>query len=188
MEADTAFPVGSIDEYILVHSHSLPDWTMEQHPYAYRFDWGLDGLRALAPIGGRGHHCRYVAVHLGGLRGVGRWGHRAAARFHDEAAADYACGRTTRSSPDVAKTALVAVATDLLSIRPGTRIVLPSPNGSALAFEAQRLGARRVLAGSLRNASVTANYARTVAGNGAIAVIAAGERWQGHVGPVRFSG
>lgn len=56
----------------------------------------------------------------------------------------------------------------------GTRIVLPSPNGSELTVEAQTLG-RIVLTGCFRNCRAVAKYA---AGLGAsIAVIPAGERW-----------
>ena len=77
--------------------------------------------------------------------------------------------------------------TDLLSAQPGQRIVLPSPNGSALAFAAQEHGAGHVLAGCLRNATAVAVAARRLAGrgNGVIAVLAAGERWHGTTGPLR---
>jgi 2-phosphosulfolactate phosphatase len=50
----------------------------------------------------------------------------------------------------------------------GTRIVLPSPNGSQLSFLASDWG--KVFAASLRNASAVA--ARLRAGSGPIAVIA----------------
>ena len=65
----------------------------------------------------------------------------------------------------------------------------PSPNGSALAFAARRLGARHLLAGCIRNATATARHARRLAaeGNGVIAVIAAGERWGTADGPVRHA-
>ena len=52
--------------------------------------------------------------------------------------------------------------------------MLPSPNGSQLAFLAAESG--EVFAGSLRNASAVA--ARLRARGGPVAVIAAGERWK----------
>jgi 2-phosphosulfolactate phosphatase len=61
----------------------------------------------------------------------------------------------------------------LLEIPPGSRLVLPSPNGSAISSAAAS-GGHQVVAGCLRNASAV-----TAAGRDAdhIGVIAAGERW-----------
>ncbi len=75
--------------------------------------------------------------------------------------------------------------TDLLRLARGTRLVLPSPNGAALALAAAEHGARHVLAGCLRNATAVATAAAALAGGGPIAVIAAGERWRGATGPLR---
>jgi 2-phosphosulfolactate phosphatase len=60
------------------------------------------------------------------------------------------------------------------TIEPGTRLVLPSPNGARLC-EAARGSDATLLVGSLRNASAVAAAA---AGLGTpVAVVAAGERW-----------
>jgi 2-phosphosulfolactate phosphatase len=59
-------------------------------------------------------------------------------------------------------------------IAAGTRIVLPSPNGSELSFLAAASGAT-VVAGCLRNAAAVAEAASAMRGQAA--VIAAGERW-----------
>jgi 2-phosphosulfolactate phosphatase len=56
---------------------------------------------------------------------------------------------------------------------PGERIVLPSPNGSSLSFEARRYG--RVIAGCFRNRSAIASFVSTDLYP--VAVVAAGERW-----------
>jgi 2-phosphosulfolactate phosphatase len=62
----------------------------------------------------------------------------------------------------------------LLKAPPGLRLVLPSPNGSAIA-QAARSGAVRVVAGSLRNAAAVAAWAQGCGTE--IAVIPAGEQW-----------
>ena len=61
----------------------------------------------------------------------------------------------------------------LIAAQPGTRLVLPSPNGAT---------PRRVVVGCLRNASAVAN---AVAVEETVAVIAAGERWGGASGSLR---
>jgi 2-phosphosulfolactate phosphatase len=65
--------------------------------------------------------------------------------------------------------------TSLLSVPPGTRLVLPSPNGATLVLLAAERGAA-VFAGCLRNAAATAAACRALGGS--VAVIAAGERWR----------
>jgi 2-phosphosulfolactate phosphatase len=73
--------------------------------------------------------------------------------------------------------------TDLLAVPPGTRLVLPSPNGSALSSRAASLGVE-VIAGSLRNATaVGRRLAQHLGAAGRVAVIAAGERWPTGPGP-----
>jgi 2-phosphosulfolactate phosphatase len=62
----------------------------------------------------------------------------------------------------------------LTRIEPGTRLVLPSPNGAALSLLAGSLG-HTVVAGCIRNAAAVAEGLTTA---GTIAVIAAGERWE----------
>lgn len=58
-----------------------------------------------------------------------------------------------------------------------SRVVLPSPNGSAISFALAKTGSS-VVAASLRNASAVAAHLAPVLRAGAVcAVIAAGERW-----------
>ena len=157
----------------------------DQAAFAYRFDWGPNGLRTLAPTVDvvvvvdvlRFTTSVSAAVESGCVVFPYRWA--------DEGAADYAAahgavlaGFREHGGPSLSPT-------DLLTLDAGTRLVLPSPNGSTLAFGARQFGARHVLAGCLRNAAVTARAALELAEGGSIAVIAAGERWHGATGPLR---
>jgi 2-phosphosulfolactate phosphatase len=67
-------------------------------------------------------------------------------------------------------------AISLCAIEAGTKLVLPSPNGSAISAAARSVP---VLAGCLRNARAVANRAAALAQGAAVAVIPAGERWPG---------
>lgn len=62
----------------------------------------------------------------------------------------------------------------LVSIERGFKLVLPSPNGSAISAVGHN---NHVLAGCLRNAKAVADAAMKLAGGQPIAVIPAGERW-----------
>jgi 2-phosphosulfolactate phosphatase len=62
----------------------------------------------------------------------------------------------------------------LLQLAPGSRLLLPSPNGSALSA---MVGSGAAFAGCLRNASAVATAAARAGRR--IAVIAAGEHWPG---------
>jgi 2-phosphosulfolactate phosphatase len=145
----------------------------DQSPSDVRFEWGELGLRALAE-----HASVFVIVDV----------------LSFSTCVAVACARGATVFPYLwkdervtafaaAQGALVASArradgyslspASLASIPAGTRLVLPSPNGSSLSFIAA--GSGHVLAGSLRNASAVAARARAL--GGPVAVIAAGERW-----------
>ncbi len=64
------------------------------------------------------------------------------------------------------------------ALPPGARLVLPSPNGARCVRAAYDCRVTYVIVGCLRNARAVAAFARAHAGRkGAVAVIAAGERW-----------
>ena len=85
--------------------------------------------------------------------------------------------------------AVDAVAVDLVELPAGTRLVLPSPNGSALSFAARRAGARAVLAGCLRNAQAVAapRPPPPVSASGSWPWSPRVERWRGQTGSLRPS-
>ena len=63
----------------------------------------------------------------------------------------------------------------LKNMAPGTRLVLPSPNGSRLSLMG---GRATVFSGCLRNAGAVARAALSAADGGDVAVVPAGERWR----------
>ncbi|MEO0492314.1 MAG: 2-phosphosulfolactate phosphatase [Actinomycetota bacterium] len=67
----------------------------------------------------------------------------------------------------------------------GTRLVLPSPNGSALLSGAADAGADTVVAACLRNGAAVGAWFADL--DVSVAVIAAGERWKGATGPMRVA-
>lgn len=106
-------------------------------------------------------------------------------RWNDDGAPGYAVANHAVLAGRREEGALSLSPTDLLTAPAGTRLVLPSPNGSTLAFIARELGVHHVLAGCIRNATATAQVARALSGGGAIGVIAAGERWYHEGAPLR---
>ncbi|MCU1392502.1 MAG: putative lipoprotein [Ilumatobacteraceae bacterium] len=149
-----------------------------QGAFSFRFDWGLAGLRALAPTVDvvvivdvlRFSTAVTAALESGSTVLPHPW--------HDDGATEYAASRGALLAGDRGAGGPSLSPTDLLTRPPGERIVLPSPNGATLSFAARELGARRVIAGCLRNASAVARHIVNHFGSRAdVAVIAAGERW-----------
>lgn len=165
---------------------AVPAFT-DQTPDDLRCEWGGEGVAALAP------HADAVVivdvlsfttcVSVATARGAtvypfGRYRHDSAATYAAELNADLAAhrGRETPQQPY----SLSPVS--LTTIPANTRIVLPSPNGSTLAFLAAAYRVP-VFAGCLRNASATAALAVTC--GPCVALIPAGERWGVRDGPLR---
>lgn len=155
---------------------SAPPHFADQSGFAYRFDWGPEGLAALAPACDvivvvdvlRFTSAVSAAVEAGAEVLPFVWRDERAAAFAEDRGAVLA-GRRELGEPSLSPT-------DLRSLPAGTRLVLPSPNGSTIAFEAIAHGVPFVLAGCLRNATATARRALALAHGGAVGVIAAGER------------
>jgi 2-phosphosulfolactate phosphatase len=131
-----------------------------QGGYAWRFDWGPPGLRALAPVVDA-----IVIVDV--------------LRF--TTAVSVAVDGGSSVVPAVPGADGVTAGPWALSPRwvgehpAGSRLVLSSVNGGALARGASEAGARVVVAGCLRNASAVAR-ALLESGTTTVGVIAAGER------------
>ena len=153
----------------------------DQHSYDIKLEWGLQGLKAIA------HTCQCIVVVdvMSFSTCVSIATDRGATIFpfpwKDERAVPYGAE----------KNALVASIkrrfgdsgyslspNSLTEIPQGTRLVLPSPNGSTCVFAAKDLGVS-VAVGCLRNAAATADYCKQF---NSIGVIACGEQWAGHGG------
>jgi 2-phosphosulfolactate phosphatase len=163
-------------------------------PSDVRFGWGLAGAAALAPSSS----CLVVVDVLSFSTSVtvaAEAGTRVyPCAWRDEAAAEFA--RSHHAQLAVGRRAISAarpwsLSPAALRRAPFTeRLVLPSPNGSAICASAAAAGGEAtVIAGCLRNASAVGRYLREhgflrgrylPGGHGApgpVTVIAAGERW-----------
>ncbi len=148
-----------------------------------QFEWGTNGLERLGP-GAAGivivDVLRFttavsVAVDRGATVLPYRWA--------DDGAETYAAQHNAflagadPGEPGRVRWSLSPV--DLARLRAGTRLVLPSPNGSELAYRVRTHAPHAaVLAGCLRNASAVARAVAASLPDGPVAVIAAGERWE----------
>lgn len=131
-----------------------------QDGFSYRFEWGVDGLDAVVD------GCAAVVV-VDVLR------FSTAASLVTELG-----GRVELSDdPDDLRLGSADLRRTVLA-DPLTPVKLWSPNGRSVAVAARGRGVA-VFAGCFRNASATATAAAQVANGSPIAVIAAGERWDG---------
>jgi len=146
----------------------------DQQEFDIRCEWGEHGIAALAPISEviiiidvlSFSTSVDVAVTQGAMVFPYRW--------RDDTAQTYAMSvGALLADPGRHLSRYSLSPASLTRIPKGTRIVLPSPNGSALTVAAKPT---RVLAGCLRNAGAVAAVAQTYGRK--IAVIPAGERWK----------
>jgi 2-phosphosulfolactate phosphatase len=147
----------------------------DQSKFDIRCEWGLPGIRL---VGGSADvliivdalsfsTCVDVAVSRGARVFPFRW--------KDESARDYATRLSAELAAPRGQTGKFSLSpVSMRNAIEGTRIVLPSPNGSELTMEAEAAG-RIVLTGCFRNCQAVAKYA--AARGKTTAVIAAGERW-----------
>jgi 2-phosphosulfolactate phosphatase len=163
----------------------LADAGRRQDRWDVRVDWALDGLRAVAPGAGSVVVVDVLRFTTAVSVAVGRG---AEVLPYVWAVGDAAQAFAVAEKAELAGLredgAWSLSPTDLAAVTEGTRLVLPSPNGSALAFAAdEEAPGVAVLAGCLRNAAAVAAVAAGYPGP--VAVVAAGERWGGALGPLR---
>lgn len=162
-------------------------------PYAQtaasvRFDWGLPGALAIAD----GAAVVVIvdvlsfttALSVAADAGVEVFPYR----FRDASAASFAAAKRAVLAVGRTEAGTAGVSLSPLSVRAATaeggalaergRLVLPSPNGSAIARALSERGAT-VVGACLRNASAVALWVQRHAAGLPVAVVAAGERWPG---------
>lgn len=109
-----------------------------------------------------------VAVGRGAIVYPFAHGDRTAARAYAASIGAVCAGRRDEQGPSLSPRSL-------MNLTAGTRLVLPSPNGSQLTLSC---GERPTFAGCLRNSRAVADAAAETASNdGPILIVAAGERW-----------
>jgi len=140
-------------------------------------EWGTQGLRMLS------EHCDAVviidvlsfstSVTVAVARGASVWPHAGTERAEELAraiGATLARGRNTREGRTLSPASL-------LGVQQGERLVMPSPNGSALSH-ASLMSGLTVVAGSLRNAAAVASW--LTVHNEHVGLVPAGEQWPDH--------
>jgi 2-phosphosulfolactate phosphatase len=147
----------------------------DQSKFNVRCEWGLQGVRLV----GREADVVIIVDVLSFSTSVDVATSRGAKvfpyRWNDGRAREYAIGQNAELACPRGKSSQFSLSpASMRNAVEGSRIVLPSPNGSELTVEAAALG-RNVLTGCFRNCRTLAKYAATLGGT--IAVIAAGERW-----------
>jgi 2-phosphosulfolactate phosphatase len=148
----------------------------DQAEFNIRCEWGLEGLERLAP------ECDITiivdvlsfstSVEVATSRGAAVY----PSLWRDEKAAEYARSLGALIAGLDRSQGYTLSPTSLLSIPPGTRLVLPSPNGATLSLAS---GAIATFTGCLRNAQAVAEAAQKSGER--ILVVPAGERWPGNL-------
>ncbi|MUG98836.1 hypothetical protein F7734_43705 [Scytonema sp. UIC 10036] len=145
----------------------------DQAEFDLRCEWGAQGVSQLAPISDvivivdilSFSTSVEVATNNGAIIYPYQW--------RDNSAVDYAWSvQAELSKGRLAKEGYSLSPASLMKIPPGTKLVVPSPNGSSLTL---LTGKTPTIAGSLRNYKAVAQFAQSYGRR--IATIPAGEKW-----------
>jgi len=154
-----------------------------QQEFDIRLEWGIKGVEELAPISDviiivdvlSFSTCVDIATQNGAIIYPYRW--------KDDSAIEYAKTLNAELADFKRKytDGFSLSPTSLLNIKPQTKLVLPSPNGSTLCLST---GNTPTLCGSLRNAKAVAILAKKFGDK--ISIIASGEQWEDQTLRVAF--
>lgn len=144
----------------------------QQSLYRVRLEWGLSGLAAITQDDPTVIVVDVLSFSTAASVALSRGASVLPYPWSDERAPEYARrqGALLAGPRGTSEYSLSPASLGRLPL--GSRIVLPSPNGSAICFGSS---ASRVLTGCLRNRASVVQLARSL--ERPIAVIAAGERW-----------
>jgi 2-phosphosulfolactate phosphatase len=149
-----------------------------QSNYAIRCEWGLRGVEKLAP------ECDVIVI-IDTLSfstcidvAVSRGALVLPYRFKDHTVTEFAISQNAIAAGLRKAGGYSLSPASFINVEPGTRVVLPSPNGATLSLATK---GKPTLAGCLRNAQSIARAAMRLGKR--IGVIPAGERW--HDGTLR---
>lgn len=147
----------------------------DQHDFSTRLEWGQTGVQILAGSADLVVIVDVLSFSTAVSVAVERGAMVFPFRFRDATAEHHARSvGATLANPGREGSGPSLSPASLLALRPGERLVLPSPNGATCSALAAEIGAV-VVAGCLRNASAVGRFAAARAGT--TAIIAAGERW-----------
>jgi 2-phosphosulfolactate phosphatase len=144
-----------------------------QTAFEIRFEWGEQGVSQLAPISDAVIIVDVMSFSSAVSIAIAHNARVYPYRYKDHSAAAYAesVGAILAGPRSDGRYSLSPAS--LMDLSPGSRIVLPSPNGATLSLAT---GQTATFAGCLRNAQAVAQAALSCGPR--IAVIACGERWQ----------
>lgn len=157
-----------------------------QSEFNIKLEWGLPGIEQLAPLSDAIIIVDILSYSACVDIAVSNEAIIYPYKYKDESAIEYAkiigaeLADRNRNSSGYTLSPL-----SLINIPSGTKLVLPSPNGSTLSLATGNIP---TICGGLRNAKAVAEYARSIGKN--ISVIPAGERWQEQFlsgGSIRFA-
>lgn len=146
--------------------------TFSQSGYEVRCEWGLQGLKAIGPISDVIVIVDILSFTTSVEIATARGGVVFPYPLKGESAAIFAASVHAEVASARRGEGFSLSPASLTGLPAGSRLVLPSPNGAALAFS---LDHRIVLAACLRNATAVARAAARLGST--IGVIAAGEQW-----------
>ncbi len=152
-----------------------------QSEFDLRCEWGHQGINQLVPISDvviivdilSFSTAVEIATNNGAIIFPYRWKDSSAVDYAKSIKAELATNRTSTTGYSLSPKSLTTIST-------GTKLVLPSPNGSSLTL---LFGKIPTLAGCLRNCEAVARFAQKYGSK--IAVIPAGEKWEN--GSLRFA-
>jgi 2-phosphosulfolactate phosphatase len=144
--------------------------------------WGMNGLRAIA-AGNTVVIVDVLSFSTSTTVGVRNGATILPCEWNDERAAALAAEEGAELASKRGRGRFTLAPASLREAPAGLRLVLPSPNGSTLAWAAQGLPAAAIVVGCFRNATAVARWASKQGQD--VAVIAAGERWED--GTIRFA-